>query len=51
MQINKEYTYKVDQLTRERLAEEDVKKEQEKLYQDITTKYSDRIGKVLFYLC
>ncbi|MCO5549476.1 hypothetical protein L7F22_002947 [Adiantum nelumboides] len=47
VQMTKEYNTKVDQLSRENLSEDDLKKEQEKTYHDVTNKYSDKIGKLL----
>lgn len=46
MQLTKEYNTRVDLLSRESMSEDDLKKEQEKIYHDLTTKYSDKIGKV-----
>ncbi|KAI5071283.1 hypothetical protein GOP47_0013534 [Adiantum capillus-veneris] len=47
VQMATEYNIRVDQLSRESLAKEDLKKEEEKIYHDLTTKYSDKIGKLL----
>lgn len=49
--MTKEYNARVDQLSGESLSEEDLKKEKDKIYHDLTTKYSDRIGKVYCYIC
>ncbi|MCO5550972.1 hypothetical protein L7F22_004467 [Adiantum nelumboides] len=47
VQMTKEYNTKVDQLSHENLSEDDLKKEQEKTYHDVTNKYNDKIGKLL----
>ncbi|KAI5082090.1 hypothetical protein GOP47_0001833 [Adiantum capillus-veneris] len=44
--MTKEYNIRVDQLSRESLAKEDLKKEEKKIYHDLTTKYSDKIEKL-----
>lgn len=49
--MTKEYNARVEQLSPSSLSEEDLKKEKDKIFHDLTTKYSDRIGKVFFCAC